>query len=68
MATIGTMFPQAREEMLSRVRAAQDAEYFAQRAKQAREAGERGRALRLSKKAKKASLEAQRPVIFEGIA
>lgn len=68
MATIGTMFPQAREEMLARVRAAKDAAYFAERARQAREAGERGRSLRLSKRAKQAEREASRPVIFEGIA
>jgi hypothetical protein len=68
MATIGTMFPTARDEMLARVRAAKDAEYFAARAADARAKGERGRALRLAKKAKAARLEAQRPVIFEGIA
>jgi hypothetical protein len=68
MATIGSMFPTAREEMLSRVRAAQDATYYDKRAAEAREAGDKGRSLRLSKKARKAEREASRPVIFEGIA
>lgn len=67
MATLDTMFPGLREQLSQATRAAQDAEYFAIRAKAAREAGDRGRALRLAKKAKAARERATVTVTRSGI-
>ena len=67
MATLNTMFPGLREQLAQATRAAQDAEYFAARARDARAHGDKGRALRLAKKAKAARERATVTVTRSGV-